>query len=178
MKETKGQIRALVAEIARFSRSDLSEQEFYGEFLVRVVSALAAVGGAVWTLNPEGRLSLQYQVNIQETNLRDSEERQAQHGRMLYRTFSGGAAILVPPHSGLGGSDRSDDGAIAANPTEFLLLLGPLKTKSENVGIVEIFQRSGSDPTTQKGYLRFLIQMCELANDFLSRLDKARTGDK
>ncbi len=55
----------------------------------------------------------------------------------------------------------------AANPTEFLLLLGLLKTDLENVGLVEVFQRSDSSPTTQKGYLRFLGQMCELAGDFL-----------
>ena len=133
-----------------------------------MVSALAAVGGAVWTLNPEGQLALQYQINIQETRLRESEEHQAQHGRLLYKALAGGEGMLVPPHSGPGQTrSHSIDETPAANPTEFLLVLGLLKTDLETVGLVEIFQRAEAGPSTQKGYLRFLMQMCELAGDFL-----------
>jgi hypothetical protein len=174
IEHTKKQIRSLVAEIVQVSRSDVTEGEFYGQFLSRVVAALAAYGGAVWTLNSEGRLALQYQINFQETNLRDSEERQAQHGRLLYKVLSGGEALLVPPYSGTGDLDHAHGEIPAANPTEFLLLLGPLKTETENIGVVEVFQRSDSAPTTQKGYLRFVMQMCELANEFLARLAKRR----
>ena len=70
IEQTKQQIRSLVAEIARLSKTEVAPEEFYGEFLSRVVSALAAVGGAVWTLNPEGQLALQYQINLQEAQLR------------------------------------------------------------------------------------------------------------
>jgi hypothetical protein len=171
IEQTKQQIRALVAEIAQLTKTSVAPEEFYGQFLPRVVSALAAVGGAVWTTNPEGQLALQYQINLQETRLRESEEQQAQHGRLLYKTLSGGEAILVPPHSGPGQLDEAckcaGDEVPAANPTEFLLLLGLLKTDLETIGLVEIFQRPDSSPTTQQGYLRFLMQMCELAGDFL-----------
>ena len=34
-------------------------------------------------------------------------------------------------------------------------------------GVIEIFQRPDSQPATQRGYLRFLIQMCELAGEWL-----------
>jgi len=167
IEQPKQQIRSLVAEIAQLSKSDVAPEEFYGEFLPRVVSALDAVGGAVWTLHPEGQLALQYQINIQETRIRDSEAGQAQHARLLYKTLSGGEALLVPPHSGPGEGDLSEGEIPAANPTEFLLVLGVLKTDLEAVGVVEIFQRAEAGPTTQKGYLRFLAQMCELAGDFL-----------
>lgn len=167
IEQTKQQIRSLVAEIAQLAKTDVAPEEFYGQFLPRVVSALAAVGGAVWTLNPEGQLALQYQINIQETGLRESEERQAQHSRLLYKTLSGGENLLVPPHSGPGDVSAVGDETPAANPTQFLLLLGLLKTDVETVGIVEIFQRSDSNASTQQGYLRFLMQMCELAGDFL-----------
>ncbi len=163
IEQTKQQIRSLVAEIAQLSKEEVAPEEFYGQFLQRVVSALAAVGGAVWAKNEEGRLSLQYQINLQETKLRDNEEGQAQHGRLLYKCFQEGEGLLVPPHSGTGEGD--DD--TAANPTDFLLVLGPLKTDLETVGVVEVFQRSETSPNTQKGYLRFLMQMCELATDFL-----------
>ena len=168
IEQTKQQIRLLVGEIAQLAKTSVAPEEFYGQFLPRVVSALAAVGGAVWTMNPEGQLALQYQINLQETHLRESEEHQAQHGRLLYKTLSGGEALLVPPHSGPGDTDGAgDEKTPAANPTEFLLLLGLLKTDLETIGLVEIFQRSDASPTTQQGYLRFLVQMCELAGDFL-----------
>jgi hypothetical protein len=167
VEQTKQQIRSLVAEIAHLTKTEVAPEEFYGQFLPRVVQALAAVGGAVWTMNPEGRLALQYQINIQETNLRESEEHQAQHGRLLYNVLKTGEAILVPPHSGPGDLEQVDGEAPAANPTSFLLLLGLLKTDLESIGVLEVFQRPDAGPTTQQGYLRFLMQMCELAGDFL-----------
>jgi len=161
IEQTKQQIRSLVNEIAALSKQDLAPQEFYSEFLNRVVPALAAVGGAVWTINDENRLALQYQINIQETGLREDEEAQKQHSRLLYKAMSAPEGMLVPPHSGAG-----DDEAVA-NPTNFLLLLGALRTDLEVVGVLEIFQRGDAGPTTQRGYMRFLSQMCELAAEFL-----------
>jgi hypothetical protein len=160
IEQTKQQIRSLVAEIAQLAKEDISPEEFYGGFLTRVVSALAAVGGAVWTTNEEGRLALQYQINIQETNLRESEEANAQHSRLLYKILADGEPVILPPHSGGGEGE-------AGNPTDFLILLGLLKTDLEVGGVVEVFQRTDSGIATQKGYLRFLIQMCELAGDYL-----------
>ena len=54
--------------------------------------------------------------------------------------------MLVAPHSGAG----DEEGDQAANPTEFLLLLGPMKTDLETVGIVEVFQRTDAGPSTQR----------------------------
>jgi hypothetical protein len=163
IEQTKQHIRSLVGEIAQLSKAEIAPEEFYGQFLPRVVSALAAEGGAVWTLNPEGRLALQYQIDLQKTGLGEREEAQAQHGRLLYKALSSSEGLLVPPHSGPG--DEQDDQA--ANATDFLLVLGLLKTDLETVGLVEVFQRADSGPSTQMGYLRFLMQMCELAGDYL-----------
>jgi multidrug efflux pump subunit AcrA (membrane-fusion protein) len=160
IEQTKQQIRALVAEIAQLAKEAITPEEFYGGFLTRVVSALAAEGGAVWTRNEEGRLALQYQINIQKTRLREDEEANAQHSRLLYKVLNGGDAVVLPPHSGEG-----EDGA--GNPTDFLLLLALIKTDLETGGIVEVFQRTDSGASAQQGYLRFLLQMCELAGDYL-----------
>ena len=163
IEQTKQQIRSLVSEIAQLTKEEVAPQEFYTQFLDKVVSALAAIGGAVWTTNDEGRLALQYQVNLQQTGLRENEEAQAKHGRLLYKCLGTSEGMLVPPHSGTGDEDEEQVG----NPTDFLLVLGPMKTDLETAGVLEIFQRSEAGPNTQKGYLRFLMQMCELAGDFL-----------
>jgi hypothetical protein len=160
--QAKRQIQSLVDEIAQLAKQNVSPGQFYSEFLTRIISALAAVGGAVWAINDDGQLALQYQINLQQTNLGTDEDAQAHHGRLLYKVFSGGEGILVPPHAGAGDDDQQ-----AANPTDFLLVLGPLRTDLEMVGVVEVFQRSDVNVATQRGYLRFLLQMCELAADFL-----------
>ena len=166
IEQTKQLIRSLVGEIAQLSKSDVAPEEFYGQFLPRVVSALAAVGGAVWTTNSEGRLALQYQVDLQKTQLRElNEQDQLRHGRLLYKALADGEGQLVPPHSGPG--ETNGDSEQAANPTDCLLVLGPLKTDADALGVVEIFQRTEAGPATQQGYLRFLAQMCDMAGEFL-----------
>jgi hypothetical protein len=78
----------------------------------------------------------------------------------LARAATGEGAV-VPPYSGEGAADQ------AANPTAFLLVLAPIRIEQETKGVVEIFQRPGADVRTQRGYLRFLLQMCDLAADYL-----------
>ena len=106
IEQTKRQIQALVNEIAQLSKQNVTPEEFYGQFLSRVVTALAAVGGAVWTINDEGQLALQYQINLQQTNSHEDEEDQARHGRLLHKVLSSGEGMLVPPHSGAAKSDE------------------------------------------------------------------------
>ncbi len=78
----------------------------------------------------------------------------------------------MAPHSGAG-----DEGA-GANPTDFLLVFGPLKSDVEVQGVVEIFQRPGATTQVQRGYLRFLLQMCELASDYLKTRQLRHFSDR
>jgi hypothetical protein len=159
IEQTKQQIRMLVNEISQLAKSGIAPEEFYGEFLPRVVSALAAVGGAVWVVQDQGQLTLGYQMNLQQSRLGESEDNQIRHGRLLRRVLLTGEGALVPPHTGA--ADEQ-----GANPTDFLLVLAPLKAAEDTVGVVEVFQRANTRPATQKGYLRFLLEMCDRAGEF------------
>ncbi len=161
VEQTKQQIRNLVREIAQISKSEISPQEFYDAVLNRVVTALAAIGGAVWTVSESGQLALEYQINLRETRLDQSEDDQVRHGKLLRKVITSGEGLLMAPHSGSGNAEEG------SNPTDFLLVMGPLKTANETAGVLEIFQRPGSNPSVQRGYLRFLVQMCELASEYL-----------
>jgi hypothetical protein len=158
IEHTRRQIQSLVQEIAQLSNQSLARDQYYGEFLGRVVAALAAVRGAVWTLNDDGRLALRYQLNLATVNLGD-EESLTRHSLLLYHALGCSQGTVVAPHSGFGDDDR------AGNLTDYLLVIAPLKTNVEMVGLVEVFQRGDAAPNVQKGYLRFLNQMCELAGD-------------
>ena len=85
-----------------------------------------------------------------------------QHSRMLYKALADGEAHSAAAQR----PERRQPTKRPANPTDFLLVFGPLKTDLETAGVVEVFQRAESGPSTQQGYLRFLMQMCELAADF------------
>ncbi len=161
VEQTKQQIRNLVREIAQISKSEVAPADFYDAVLSRIVSALAAVGGAVWTVTETGQLNLEYQINLRETRLAENEEDQIRHSRLLRRVLTTGEGVLAPPQSGSGNAEEG------GNPTDLLLVMGPLKTANETAGVLEVFQRPGSSPTVQRGYLRFLMQMCELASEYL-----------
>ncbi|MCF0234409.1 MAG: hemolysin D, partial [Thermoguttaceae bacterium] len=172
LEQTKQQIRVLVNEIAQISRSEVSPEEFHAEFLQRVVSALGAIGGAIWT-SDNGRLSLGYQINLQETHLHEDEEANKTHSALLYRTLRGEEAdALVPAHSG--GESANEGG----NPTGFLVILSVMQTELEKVGIIEIFQRPEANAVTQKGYLQFVRQVTRYAADFYKNRQLKNFSDR
>ena len=160
IEETKRSIRGIVVEIVALAKQDVSEPEFFVAFLARVVSALAAKGGAVWMLGEGGKLALRYQYNLPEKFLAEIEESGEPHRRLLKEVLPAGIGALIAPHS------PASDGQ-AGNTTDYLLVVGVLQIDGEPRGVVELFQRPGAPPATQRGYLKFLQQMCELANDYL-----------
>jgi hypothetical protein len=160
VEETKQQIRGLVGEIASLTRQELEPAVFYGEFLQRVITALAAIGGAVWVLKGN-ELRLTYQINLRQAFPEDSGDDQARHARLLHRVIQNDEHLLVPPYSGTAGDEE------AGNPTSYLLVLAPVRDDERVAGVVEIFQRPTSGPASQRGYLRFLVEMCQHVNDFL-----------
>lgn len=173
IEQTRQQIRQLVAEIAQLSsRAELAPEQYCAEFLPRVVTALAAVGGAFWLTEGQGRLSLAYQMNLQQTRLAEDPEGRQRHNRLLQRVLQTKEPLLVPPQSGSG--ENNGEG----NPTDFLLILGPVKTELEVVGLVEVFQRPDAPPPAQKGYLRFLTQMCDLAGDYFKTQQLKSLSDR
>ncbi len=160
--QTKDQIRSLVNEISELAESDISRDDFFEGFLNRTVSALASPGGAIWLRDSEdGPIQLNYQINLQNTGLADNPDAQTRHSQLLNKLVAAGEPALIAPWSG------SNDPTKPGNPTESLLVIAPLTIDRTPVGAVEIFQRPGAGPTIQRGYLRFLSRMCEIASSFL-----------
>jgi hypothetical protein len=172
IEETKAQIRGLVNEIAALAKAGATADEFYPELLSKIITALAAPGGAVWLLDEDRQLNLQYQINAEPSLLTTDSDDSMRHARLIQRVANSGQSLLVPPYSG------TTDGDAEGNPTRYLLVLGSLSHDGHKDGLIEIFQRPDTAPDTQRGYLRFLEQMCGLAADWL-RSQKLRTlGDR
>jgi len=161
LADTRNEIRQLVNEVAQLAASEATPAEFYEGFLSRVLAAMAAVGGAIWLRqNNETGLQLAFHANLPSTGLSEAKALPGHRG-LLARVAESKQALVVPPHAGTGSKETQD------NPTQHLLVLAPLLLEGETQAIVEVFQRPGGGPTTQRGYLRFLVQMAELAGDFL-----------
>ena len=86
------------------------------------------LGGAVWALNEEGQLALQYQINFQQTRLADNEAAQAQHGRLLYKAMGSTEGMLVAAAFGPGRGRRG------GQPDRFPPRAGPLADRPGSGG--------------------------------------------
>ena len=161
VEQTRLQIRAMVNDITQLSKLDIPPEQFHSEVLPKIVTALAAVGGALWTVDDRGALSLGYQVNMQELRLGESEESAKKHSRLLYKMLqSSEEGLLVMPRSGSEGDDE------AGNPTDYLLVFAPVRTELEVVGLIEVAQRADTGPVAQKGYVKFIGQMGGVVADY------------
>ncbi|MBI1311733.1 HlyD family efflux transporter periplasmic adaptor subunit [bacterium] len=183
-EEAWREIELVVQQITRLSRSDASTEQFFAELLERSVRTLAAAGGAVWLLRPEG-YSLEYQINLAATGLvsapqadelPDREERQLAHQRLLQHVAKQGRRRAISPLAGgrpeASREERSSAGVDSEettppNPTDYLLLVCPVTVDASVAGLVEVFQHEDVSPSAVQGYLRFLGALCELAADFL-----------
>lgn len=166
------EIEELVDQIARLSKAAVPIGDFYSEVLNGAVSALAASGGAVWLVRPGPEIHLEYQVNLARTGLVENDEDWRRHAELVYSVIESRTSRAVPPHAGTGRD------ALAANPTEYLLLICPVTVEAEPAAVIEIFQRAGASAAAQGGYLRFLDALAELAGDFHRNLKLRQLEDR
>jgi hypothetical protein len=177
IEETRRQIQRLFEEVARLSELDLLPADYFGEFLKRVLAALAAPAGAVWMRTPQGNLQLQYQVNLQNLGLNRSEEAQQAHQELLRLAFQQPRPLHLPPQSFAG---QSEEGKIApGNPTDYILLLVPIQVENQVDGLLEVWQDPNRNPAAVSGFLQFMTEMCQLASRYLrNRLMRQMAGQQ
>ena len=157
VKATREEVVRITREIAALSKKPLGAEAYFVEFLQRVTTALASVGGAVWTVDDQGVPRPMAQINWHTVTSSDTQEL---HPQLLDRALALGRPSARPPGSSSSPLD-------VANPTEYLLLLAPLRVEDKVVGLVEVFQRPHRGPATERGYLAFLVEMSELAGSYM-----------
>lgn len=164
LEQTRKQINRLVEEIARLSETDLAPPDYYGEFLQRVLTAVAAPAGAVWVRTPQGHLQLQYQVNLRQVGLDRSETDRQAHDELLRLAAQMGRPQMVPPRSGTGPSEEGKPAP--GNPTDYVILIAPILVDKQVAGLVEVWQDADRNPSAQQGFLQFITRMAELASSY------------
>src|SRR3954467_9405378 len=102
IEAARTRIQRLVEEIAALSRKEMRSEEFFQQFLTRVVQATDGRGGAVWLVSQraqDGKSEVQPVAQVElETSLFHTDE--AQHAfltRQLAETVQGRKAMVASP---------------------------------------------------------------------------------
>jgi hypothetical protein len=178
IEQTRRQIQRLFEEVARLSELDLVPADYFGEFLKRVLTALAAPAGAVWMRTPQGNLQLQYQVNLQQLGLNRSEEARQSHDQLLRAAFQQPRPLHLPPQSFAGQPEQGGQTA-PGNPTDYILLLVPIQVENQVDGLLEVWQSPDRNPAAINGFLQFMTEMSQLASRYLrNRLMRQMAGQQ
>jgi multidrug efflux pump subunit AcrA (membrane-fusion protein) len=160
---------ATLSDLARIAKSDASFDRVVHSLLEKTVQLLAAVGGAVWLGSRPGSLKLECQWNFGMLNGAVSQDF---HHQLLEHVRTEGEILVVPPGGITIGRDT------LANPTDFSLLIAPLRMDQEVVGLFEVVQRRSTSPAVLHGNRRLLSLVCELAADHLRRQELRRLHEE
>lgn len=154
----------LVERIAQLSELKLNWQEYYREFLRRMMAVMAAPGGAVWLLYPGGELQLHNQINLDQLALDHGENVRQMHNELLCEVAIRGMPAMVMPHGKAGHAPGTVQ--VAVNPTDYLILFAPILCNKQVVGLVEAWENPTDAPETQRGFLNCIIRMVVHASEY------------
>jgi hypothetical protein len=176
--EARREIAEIVREVAAAVRCDRSRTEFAAFLCDRTLRAMAAEGICLWQRDAATD-TLAYTCVHRLGRITDrSIEASATgtHGRLLAEIGADGGPVVVPPtpHSVDMVSAEVD---VPANPTHVPVAIAPIECDVSGSAadyLLEVFLESGGGVATQRGYLRFVAQMADLAGEFF-RHDRLRT---
>jgi multidrug efflux pump subunit AcrA (membrane-fusion protein) len=154
------EVDQVVDGIAQLAQSAISPGMFYTDVLQRIVSALGAEGGTIWTRGREGEPHRQCQINPVHPWLAGAAEPQPCHAEVVAEVLQSGKSHWIAPHL------AATSGSAVMNPTQFLLVVSPWTVDGMARGAIEIFQLAGASPQTQQGYVSFLEAIGELIADY------------
>ncbi|TWT81852.1 hypothetical protein CA13_33050 [Planctomycetes bacterium CA13] len=169
--DTRREIADIVREIASAVRSDCSRSQFLSRLADRVLRAMAAEGVVIWQVDPAGEIPFSVAHRIGRTTDRSIlAQSQSTHYQMLAEVVAGGQPVVVPS------TPDAVDPTAAANPAAVPAAVVPIHSDPLSARasyVLEVFLESDCGVATQRGYLRFVAQMADLAGEFL-RNDQLR----
>ncbi len=170
--DMRREITEIIREVAGAVRGSRNRGEFYAFFADRMLRAMAAEGVVIWQRDAEAKM-LAYQCVHRLGRITDQaipSESIAAHQRLLVEVGRDASPVVVPPTPG------AIDADVPANPTAVPTALVPIRLVSTAEEseiepgcevILQVFLESGGGIATQRGYLRFVAQMADLAGEFL-----------
>jgi HlyD family secretion protein len=169
--ETRREISEIVREVAAAVRKPQSNQQFFAFLADRTLRAMAAEGVVVWSRKSNGS----------EEDPQPAWTALVRLGRMTDQSFTApehpvhfallndialnGVPVVVPSTPGATVSD------VPANPAEVPVAIVPIEVhpveETPIEYLLEVFIEPDGGVATQRGYLRFVAQMADLAAEYL-----------
>ncbi|MHA3772671.1 efflux RND transporter periplasmic adaptor subunit [Verrucomicrobiota bacterium sgz303538] len=189
IEAARTRIQRLVEEIAALSKKELRSEDFFHQFLVRVVQATDARGGAVWLVaqrpaDGKNEFQLAAEHELDSSLFRGDE---AQHGmllRALLETVKTQQAFIIPPEqqgpapgsleaqvAQLQGQPVTPPGSNNKTPYPFFHI--PLFLKEQVLGVLQIWLQPY---VTQQNYSEFISFLTSLASHVEQHLQSRRLG--
>ncbi|MCA9117014.1 MAG: HlyD family efflux transporter periplasmic adaptor subunit [Planctomycetaceae bacterium] len=159
--DPREQVLLLVREIERLAEASLPPEDFFPEFLPKLLSAVGARSGAVWIPGIGGGTEPLAAIGLEQTGLADDPQALRQNHQLLNTALSSGESRVVGPDEAGG------------FPKKHHMFLAPLHDGQRPVGVVQVFQRTDIPAQARSGYLQFVEQMAGLASRYLDRRRKA-----
>jgi len=180
--QARHEISQILREVAATNRGGGTRDRYVRFLADRILRAMAAHGVVVWHVpenangespgsNPDDwyRYVVEHRIGT-VTDQQFDETAVAVHDRLLLEIAGQNSPVVVPPTPGASEPD------VPANPTEYPAAMVPVCIDSGSALptlILEVFLEPGGSPGSQRGALRFLAQMGDLAGEFL-RADQLR----
>ncbi|MEA3210797.1 MAG: hypothetical protein QOE70_3854 [Chthoniobacter sp.] len=167
-------IQRLVDEIAQLSKKELRSEEYFAQFVVRVVQACDAKGGAVWLVGQraaDGKSSFELaaQVEFDSSLFQSDETQRAVILKMLTDTVVGKKPHVLPPAhqeaQAAPGSlqaqleEAQPPPASSLNRTPYPFLHVPLYLKEQVLGVLQIWMQPYVVPAHYQEFATFLSSL-------------------
>jgi multidrug resistance efflux pump len=169
-------IQRLVDEIATLSKRDIRSEEYFQQFLVRVVQACDAKGGAIWLVgqrSADGKCEFQLAAAVEfESSLFQSDEQQRTNlSKVLTEVVQTKQPTVFAPDPQVQGAlqaPRPD-----ANRTPYPFIHVPLFLKEQVLGVLQIWMQPYVVPANYPEFATFLTS---LAGHVEQHLQSRRLG--
>ncbi|MGB7346917.1 MAG: HlyD family efflux transporter periplasmic adaptor subunit [Pirellulaceae bacterium] len=173
VRDTHREITEIIRDVAVAARSDRTIGQFSSLLVDHILRAMAAEGVVIWHRDCAERDSAfePIQRSGRVTDRTISPECIATHQAMLVEVAREAIPVVVPA------TPSASESTVPANPTEVPAAVVPIESDTSSGKIeylIEVFLEPDGGVTTQRGYLRFVIQMADLAGEFLRAAELRR----
>ena len=149
--------------MARLSEQDQPPGDYYREVLRRVLPALGASSGAVWSVE-SARPQLLSDINLAGTGLEALGDLRNSHDLLLLVARDKGQPLAMGPSSGLGGPP---DPSRPGNPTDHPAFLVPVLVEGKTVHLIEVWTDLTYLPEQQYRMVQMVVVLAGLASTFV-----------
>ena len=162
--KTRKPMHRVVEEIVRLNPLKLEPAEYFSEFLVRILTAVAAPSGAVYLLQPDGALKLIFQINF-KSFFPTADSTWQQHASLIEKVFQSSRAYYFAPLATR--EIETPEVHRVVNPLPNFILLAPIEGIDRCLGLVEVIQDASRTPGSQAGSFLFLQKMTQHASSYV-----------